>query len=69
MPPLTTGDAAVSQSLSDVIVAKSRKKKQLAEEGAFPSSAAAVGDRSPERLNKSQPEGISITKVSRGERT
>jgi hypothetical protein len=26
-----------------------------------------MGDRSPDRLNKSQREGISITKVSRGE--
>jgi hypothetical protein len=66
---LTGGDAAVPQLVSDVIVEKSREKKQSAEEGAFPSSAAAMGDHSPDRLSKSQPEGISITKVSRGERT
>jgi hypothetical protein len=64
---LTGGDAAVPQSVSDVIVEKSRKEKQTAEKGAFPSSAAAVGDRSPDRPNESQPEGISITKVSRGD--
>ncbi|HEY7308435.1 MAG TPA: recombinase family protein [Gemmataceae bacterium] len=66
---LPDGDRAIPKAESDVIVEKSREKKQSDEKGAFPSSAAAVGDRSPDRRNKSQPEGISITKVSRGERT
>ncbi len=66
---LTAGDVAMPQPVSDVIVEKSRKKKQSAGKGVSPSSAAAVGYRSPDRLNKSQPEGISITKVNRGERT
>jgi hypothetical protein len=37
---LMVGDAAVPQSVSDVIVENSQKKKQSAEKGAFPSSAA-----------------------------
>jgi hypothetical protein len=45
-----------------------RQEKQPAGTGVFPVPAADLGDRSPDRLNKSQPEGISITKVSRGER-
>ena len=38
-----------------------------AEPGLVPDSAADLVDRTPAQLNRSPPEGISITKVSRGE--
>jgi hypothetical protein len=65
---LPLGKPAVAMAKSDVVIEKSRDEKQAAEAGLGPASAAAVGDRSPARLDKSQPEGISITKGSRGER-
>jgi hypothetical protein len=52
----------------DGVFDRDREEKKTVEEGKSPSSTAAVGDRSPDRLNRSQPEGISITKVSRGDR-
>jgi hypothetical protein len=55
-------------SASDVDFQNSRENTQTAETGVFPVSAAAVGGRSPNRLENRQSEGISTTKVSRGER-
>lgn len=46
----------------------SQGEKQAGEAGAFPASPTAVGDRTPALVDTCQPEGISITKVSRGDR-
>jgi hypothetical protein len=64
---LSVGESAAAAA-SDVIVGEGRNDKQAAGAGILPAPAAAVGDRSPARPNGSRPEGVSITKVSRGER-
>jgi hypothetical protein len=46
---------------------RGREKKQTAGAGVFPVSAVVLGDQTPDRLNNSQPEGISTTKGSRGD--
>jgi hypothetical protein len=60
--------SAGGTAASAVLDANSREKKQAAGAGMVPVPAAVLGDRTPDRLNSSQPEGISITKVRRGDR-
>ncbi len=45
-----------------------REKKQTAGTGVVPVPAVVLGVRAPDRLNSRQPEGMSITKGSRGDR-
>jgi hypothetical protein len=61
------GEAAQATALNAVIDEKSRENKQTAGAGVVPVPAADMGDRAPDRLNRNQPEGISITKGSRGD--
>jgi hypothetical protein len=44
-----------------------RVEKPTTEPGACPVPVVGEGDQAPNRLDKSQPEGIWITKFSRGE--
>jgi hypothetical protein len=60
-PPRATAASAV-------IDGNGREKEQPAGAGSVPVPAGVLGDRAPDRLNSSQPEGISITKGSRGDR-
>jgi hypothetical protein len=59
LAPVAAGSARMDK--------KSREKKQTAGAGVFPVPAAVLGEQTPDRLNNSQPEGISTTKGSRGD--
>ena len=61
----SASESAVAPAMHDGI---GGARSLLAEPGLVPGSAADLVDRTPAQLNRSPPEGISITKVSRGER-
>ena len=66
----SSGESVRSTAASEIIDQNRRKEKQNVGAGTVPVPPADRGDQAPSnRLNNSsQPEGISITKVSRGDR-
>ncbi len=63
----SSGESVGTMAVRGGMDEDSREKRQTAGAGVVPVPAADLGDRAPDRLNRSQPEGISITKVNRGD--
>jgi hypothetical protein len=64
-PPAVTPTAAIT---GNEVSREDSRLEKTAGAGVVPVPAVEKGDRTPDRLNSSQPEGISTTKVCRGDR-
>jgi len=66
--PLPSGAGGEGVRTKSDVVCESRAEREVAEGGGVEPPSAAPGFCDPALPNESQPEGISITKVSRGDR-